>query len=61
MRVKRIDTARTTNLPLVDMADAIAAWGDTLEVDKGKADWDAPTPASEPGKALPKGTRISIC
>ena len=61
MGVKRIDTARTTNLPLMDMADAIAAWGDKLDVDAGMTEWHAPAPAaSEPGKALPKGTRISV-
>ena len=30
MAVKRIDTARTTSLPVMDAADAIAAWGGQL-------------------------------
>ena len=33
MKVKRIDTARTTSLPVMDMADAIAMWGDQLKAD----------------------------
>ena len=33
MSVRRIDTARTTNLPVMDAADAIAMWGDQLKVD----------------------------
>ena len=27
MAIKRIDTARTTSLPVMDAADAIAMWG----------------------------------
>ena len=32
MAVRRIDTARTTSLPVMDAADAIAVWGDQLKV-----------------------------
>ena len=32
MAVKHIDTARTTNIPIMDAANAIVAWGDQLKV-----------------------------
>ena len=60
MGVTHIDTARTTNLPVMDMADAIAAWGDKLDVEAGLAEWDAPTLPTEPGTALAKGARITV-
>ena len=60
MGVKHIDTARTTNLPVMDMADAIAAWGDALDVEKGMPEWDALTPTTEPGAAVAKGARIAV-
>ena len=60
MAVKRIDTARTTNIPIMDMADAIAAWGDKLGVDQNMPEWDEPAQPAEPGKAIAKGSRITV-
>ena len=66
MAVRRIDTARTTSLPVMDAADAIAAWGDQLKVDgramqdawHDDADCDAAeAPASSP---LKPGDRLSV-
>ena len=47
MSVRHIDTARTTNLPIMDAAAAIAAWGSELdmqaEISKAHVDeWDKP-------------------
>ena len=63
MAVKRIDTARTTSLPVMDAADAIAAWGDQLKI--GGTDllekWDDQGPKTTPGPSLLKpGDRISV-
>ena len=48
MAVKRIDTARTTSLPVMDLADAISAWGKQLHVDGDDTleRWNAEQPAS---------------
>ena len=65
MAVTRIDTARTTSLPIMDAADAIAAWGNELHVN-GSARlevWDdkAATRAEPVGKPpLRSGERVSI-
>ena len=62
MAVKRIDTARTTSLPVMDVAEAIAAWGDELHVTENgaMAEWTEPeTPAPDPPPA-PPGTRITV-
>ena len=64
MRVKRIDTARTTSLPVMDMADAIAVWGDQLKVDGTNTleTWEtqAPVDAKPPPSQISKGERISV-
>ena len=63
MGVTRIDTARTTNLPIMDRADALALWGAQLGVDKkpmvawGEVQRTAASAVSAPLKA---GTRISV-
>lgn len=44
----------------MDMADTIAAWGDTLDVDAGMPEWDAQTPPMEPGAAIAKGAHITV-
>jgi hypothetical protein len=63
MNVKRIDTARTTNLPIMDLADAIAEWGDELKETgtRGAPAWDEePAPAAPPPAPLKKGERLSV-
>ena len=65
MAVRRIDTARTTSLPVMDLADAIAAFGSQLHVtgSKNLEQWgDAqPTATSKVPKApLRSGERVSI-
>ena len=66
MSVRRIDTARTTSLPVMDMADAIAAWHGELKLnlkgDDAMPQWQAPaTPKSEPGRSnLRPGDRVSV-
>ena len=64
MAVRRIDTARTTNLPIMDAADAIQLWGDELRLDTHESleVWttpDAPV-AAPPPPALTPGQRVSI-
>lgn len=63
MSVKRIDTARTTSLPIMDAADAIAAWGDQLHVEKTNEleKWQ-PGPVNEPvpPSQLKNGDRVSV-
>ena len=66
MSVRRIDTARTTSLPIMDAADAIAAWGDELRID-GSAmleTWNehgsAPPSRAPPPPDLNPGDRISV-
>ena len=64
MKVKRIDTARTTNLPVMDMADAIAMWGDQLKVDHtaNLAGWEQHEPADRtpPPPPLVSGDKVSV-
>jgi hypothetical protein len=63
MAVKRIDTARTTSLPIMDAADAIAAWGAELHVEKGEArkEWNNEPAPGEVGPApLARNDRISV-
>ena len=65
MAVRRIDTARTTSLPIMDAADAIAVWGDQLKVE-GSAmldTWtDQPTTQQDPPPPPPlkPGDRVSV-
>ena len=54
MKVNHIDAARTTNLPCMDAADALAGWDDALG-----DDFDSKAPEG-PSPPLPKGTRISV-
>ena len=62
MQVRRIDTARTTNLPVMDAADAIAMWGEQLDAGKnvmctgGKGTFKAQVPPSP----LRAGDRIAV-
>ena len=63
MAVKRVDTARTTSLPVMDLADAITAWGNQLDVEApaAKAEWREPPPPLAVDKApLKRGERVSI-
>ena len=65
MSVRRIDTARTTSLPVMDVADAIAVWGDQLKIE-GTAMLDtwtehaAAAPSAPPRSSLHPGDRVSI-
>ena len=63
MAVRRIDTARTTSLPVMDMAGAIAAWGEQLHVDTPSvvAPWHEPPQSEAVGPApLKRGARVSV-
>ena len=63
MAVARIDTARTTSLPVMDFADAIADWGDDLKVtDDGNIPaWhDEPVRAPALPPALKRGSRVDV-
>ena len=63
MGVKRIDTARTTNLPVMDTADALASWGDELwKPGKGAMDtWAEPSAPTPPAAApLKAGERVTV-
>ena len=66
MSVQRIDTARTTSLPVMDAADAIAMWGDQLNVrDVDKLErWDDAQPQSSAAPPTPSvlqpGDRIEV-
>ena len=65
MAVGRIDTARTTSLPVMDAADAIAAWGSQLGVDGSASleQWhdDPPSPRVAPAPSvLHPGERIAV-
>ena len=65
MAVKRIDTARTTSLPIMDAADAIALWGDELKVEGSHMleKWDdraTPSAAPPPPSGLRCGDRIAV-
>ena len=57
MSVRHIDTARTTSLPIMDAADAFAAWGEQLTSDR-TGDTD---PRVKVGRApLNRGSRLSV-
>ncbi|MDC0525696.1 site-specific integrase [bacterium] len=64
MAVRRIDTARTTSLPVMDLAGAIEAYGEQLKVEAPAFDsmWDAPAPV--PTRVAPaplkRGARVSV-
>ena len=63
MSVRRIDTARTTSLPVMDAADAIALWGEQLNVKTNHLEkWgdDAPDTAAPPPPPLKPGARVSV-
>ena len=67
MAVRRIDTARTTNMPVMDAADALAMWGDELRPDKtGTLDtWTdhatGPTTTTPVAPSpLKRGDRVSV-
>lgn len=63
MSIKRIDTARTTSLPVMDAADAIAAWGDQLHVEGGKQldKWvDEPAVTTVAPSPLKTDDRVSV-
>ena len=66
MAIKRIDTARTTSLPVMDAADAIAMWGNQLRVDSPLQHWDEgqasqATPATQPSAPPSPPERESKC
>ena len=63
MSIRRIDTARTTSLPIMDAADAIAEWGAQLaEPATGNLEtWNgAPTQAEVGPAPLRRNERLSI-
>ena len=63
MSVRRIDTARTTNIPIMDMADAIAAWGEeswTSTPASQSGTSPMPKATSEPGLPVKAGWRIAV-
>ena len=62
MAVKRLDTARTTNLPVMDLADAmVATWGDKIAKDAQVGQWeDTPAPPTVPPPPLRRDERVSI-
>ena len=65
MSVRRIDTARTTSLPVMDMADAIALWGDELNVDYKPlpaTQWVTPAEPQQapPPPPLKTGEKIAV-
>ena len=58
MAIKHIDTARTTSLPIMDAADAFAAWGGQLSSEQAS---DADPPHAKVGRApLNRGSRLSV-
>ena len=60
MQVQRIDTARTTNLPIMDAADAFERWGTQLYGTRPEH-WtgEERPPVAEPAP-LKKGERLSV-
>ena len=64
MAVKRIDTARTTSLPVMDLADAISAWGKQLHVDGDDTleRWNTEQPAAAAPARAPatRGARVAV-
>ena len=63
MAVQRIDTARTTSLPVMDLADTIAAWGRQLHVggaDKLEKWGDTEPDERAPPAPLKANDRLSV-
>ena len=63
MAVRRIDTARTTSLPVMDLAGALEAYGEQLNIEKPAFDeaWEkAPVPERVPPAPLKRGDRLSV-
>ena len=62
MHVQHIDTARTTNLPVMDAADAIAMWGAQLNGDKPMDDvhHKPVARARVPPSPLKAGDRVAV-
>jgi hypothetical protein len=65
MAVRRIDTARTTSLPVMDAADAIALWGDQLNIQDTERlerwhDGAVTERSQAPPAPLRPGTRIKV-
>ena len=64
MSVKIIDTARTTNLPIMDAAGCIALWGEELKLDSKAPEhqWVEQAPTREPPAPSPlrKGDKIDV-
>ena len=63
LSVRRIDTARTTSLPIMDAADAFAQWGDQLKVVGANTleRWDTPgTDSSVMPSPLKRGERLYV-
>ena len=63
MRVQRIDTARTTNLPTMDLADALLPHAKEVHADSPEwlASWDrSPAPQTVAPSPLKPGERVSI-
>ena len=62
MSVRRIDTARTTSLPAMDVADALSAWSEELDIHGDTTDhWTEPPTPFKPGPSLLKpGDRVSV-
>ena len=63
MKVRHIDAARTTNLPIMDAVGAIAIWGQQLDI-TGKQIMPAPPrdvkPVKPPPSTLKSGDRVSV-
>jgi hypothetical protein len=66
MAVRRIDTARTTSIPVMDAADAILLWGEELRLGTDKKDdlpsWGDNQADDEPvgPPPLKKGERLEV-
>ena len=62
---KRLDTVRTTNLPVMEAADALLLWGDTFKLDERVRleAWTEPTAATRgdvEAAPLKAGERLSV-
>ena len=64
MSVRRIDTARTTSLPIMDAANAVAAWNEHLSLEQNLdvPSWKEQSPSqSLPAPSVLKpGDRVSV-
>ena len=63
LSVRRIDTARTTSLPIMDAADAFAQWGDQLKIVGADTleRWDTPrTDSTVLPSPLKRGERLYV-